>query len=154
MPWNDFSSSLITDTNHRITKILDNYEEQANLYLKEFSTFEGTIDDYTNHKNDLAVLSQGKIFYILQKESFELEPKEFHATKFIAKNETSLLLSSSISGDLLLFDTVSQESIQVKVENLQSNEEITGGIIQNSTNDKLSLLISTNQGRLFRVKKR
>jgi len=93
-------------------------------------------------------------------------PPEFYASKIIAKNSTCLLFTSNKTsgrilkrrelrflGGLFLFDTNTKISQALKLENLQSDEEITGGIIQNSTVDKLSLLIATNQGRLFCIKK-
>jgi len=90
----------------------------------------------------------------------------FYPSKIIAKNQTCLLFTGNrtsgkvlqkekfkFSGDLLLFDTSTKLSQILKLENLQLDEEITGGIIQNSSVDKLSLLIATNQGRLFCIKK-
>ena len=53
MPWNDLSSSLINNFNHKTTKILNTFEKEANLYLQESPNFKGPIDDQTDHKNDL-----------------------------------------------------------------------------------------------------
>jgi len=52
-----------------------------------------------------------------------------------------------------LFDLGSKEAVQIHIKELDAQEEIKCGFIQNSSRTKLQIQIGTNKGRVLTVQK-